>query len=240
MLEFSVKKLKTILIILMSIVVLSFCWINYQVMGMTQLINEQTQLINEQTQRILEVEEKTVYWQDEINNLYEMNKSHANCVAMAILMNENSVLAETYERSAQEQMKLYGNDKVYVDFYGRLYVPDAKIDVALYVGYSQGICDRQDSANIFSFGTDEGKTIADHSNQEFRKLFSVKVGTEGYIELKNGEIINIVCTDIFNGHNDGVYIVDEEGNNVMDVADYMMYTCRDGWRNVIICLWDRI
>jgi hypothetical protein len=95
-----------------------------------------TKLINNQSEEILEVSNKTIYWQDEINNLYEMNKSHANCVAMALLMNEDSVLAETYERSAQEQMKLYGNDKVFVDFYGRLYVPDAKIDVALYVGFS--------------------------------------------------------------------------------------------------------
>lgn len=231
--DFAIKKIKTILAILMCMIIFLFGQFNYQIANMTKLINSQSE-------EILEVSNKTIYWQDEINNLYEMNKSHANCVAMALLMNEDSVLAETYERSAQEQMKLYGNDKVFVDFYGRLYVPDAKIDVALYVGFSQGICDRQDSANIFSFATDEGKTIADHSNQEFRKLFSVKVGTEGYIELKNGEIINIVCTDVFNGHNDGVCIVDEEGNNVMDIADYMMYTCRNGWQNVIICLWDRI
>lgn len=182
---------------------------------------------------------ETNYWQSEINNLYEMNKAHANCVAMAVLMNEESILANEYERTEEVQSKLYGNDKIFANLYGRLYVPDAKIDVALYKGYAQSICDRQDSANIFSFGLDEGKTIADHSTQEFRKLFSVEVGTQGYIELPNGDIINIVCTDVFNGHNNGVIITDEDGNNVMDVSDYMMYTCRNGWRNVRICLWER-
>ena len=195
--------------------------------------------LESQAYEIEKLNKETEHWQLEINNLYEMNKSHANCVAMAVLMNEDSVLADAYDRTEDEQLKLYGNDNVFVNFYGRLYVPDAKIDVALYVGWAQGICDRQDSANIFSFGTDEGKTIADHSTQEFRKLFSVEVGTQGYIELKNGDIINIVCTDIFNGHNNGHIITDEDGNNVMDVADYMMYTCRNGWRNVRICLWEK-
>ena len=48
--------------------------------------------------------------------------------------------------------------------------------------------------------------------------------------------MKIVCANIFDGHNNCVYITDEEGNNVMDVADYMMCTCRDGWTNVHICL----
>lgn len=194
----------------------------------------------EQTYEIEELHANTNYWQSEINNLYEMNKAHANCVAMAVLMNEESVLAYEYDRTEEEQVKLYGNDKVFANFYGRLYIPDAKIDVALYKGYAQSICDRRDSANIFSFGLDEGKTIADHSTQEFRKLFSVQTGMQGYIELTNGDIINIVCTDIFNGHNTGATITDEDGNNVMDVSDFMMYTCRNGWQNVRICLWERL
>ena len=49
----------------------------------------------------------TQAWQNEINNLYEMNTSHAKCVAMAVLMNESSVLAYDYGRTEEEQMKLY-------------------------------------------------------------------------------------------------------------------------------------
>ena len=202
-------------------------------------IEELNYEIEVQSKEIQQLNYQTQHWQSEISNLYEMNRSHANCVAMAVLMNKDSVLAGQYGRTEEEQIALYGNDTSFVDFYGRLYVPDAKIDVALYLGYAQGICDRQDSANFFSFGLDEGKTIADHNNQEFSKLFSVEVGTLGYIELENGDIINIVCTDVFNGHHDGTYIVDENWVNIMNVADYMMYTCRDSWRNVRICLWER-
>lgn len=220
---------------------LSICFLlpYYSIIKIERYTSDLTREIENQAREIEKLNKETFLWQCEINNLYEMNTSHANCVAMAVLMNESSVLAYDYGRTEEEQMKLYGDDSRFAGLYGRLYVPDAMIDVALYKGYSQSICDRQDSANIFSLGLDVGKTIADHSNQEFRKLFSVEVGTQGYIELENGDIINIVCVNVFNGHNNGVYITDEEGNNVMDVADFMMYTCRNGWRNVRICLWER-
>jgi hypothetical protein len=108
--------------------------------------------------------------------------------------------------------------------------------VALYLGDDQDICDRQDSANLFFFRNSDIAYIADHNTQEFGKLFNVQVGTQGYIQIKNGEILNIKCTNILNGHNTGKYIVDEDGNIITD-ADYVMYTCRDGWRNIIICIW---
>ena len=79
--DFAIKKIKTTLAILMCMIIFLFGQFNYQIVDMTKLINSQSE-------EILEVSEKTIYWQDEINNLYEMNKSHANCVAMALLMNE--------------------------------------------------------------------------------------------------------------------------------------------------------
>ncbi len=234
----AIRKIIAIFLCLVLIMT-SFGLLYHYVSEMKLHIDELSHKLESQTYEIEKLSKETKNWQLEINNLYEMNKSHANCVAMAVLMNEDSVLANAYERTEEEQQKLYKDDNIFWGFYGRLYVPDAMIDVALYKGNAQGICDRQDSANIFSLGLDEGKTIADHSNQEFRKLFSVEIGTQGYIELENGDIINIVCVNVFNGHNNGVYITDEEGNNVMDVADYMMYTCRNGWRNVRICLWEK-
>lgn len=231
---------KTIAVLLCLVfITTSFVSLHQSLEKQEQHINELSYKLEEQISETERLSTLTKNWQLEIDNLYEMNKSHANCVAMAVLMNEDSVLADAYNRTEEEQVDLYSNDNAFVNFYGRLYVPNAMIDVALYKGNSQAICDRQDSANIFALGLDEGKTIADHSNQEFRKLFDVTIGTDGYIELKNGDIINIVCINVFNGHNNGVYITDEEGNNVMDVADYMMYTCRNGWRNVRICLWDK-
>ena len=176
--------------------------------------------------------------QNDINSIIEATQVHENCVAMAMLINSPSILADEYDRTEEEQAKLYENDEYFARFYGRLYVPDANIDVALYYGTQQYICDRQDSANVFTYGVYDGEHIADHNNQEFRKLFNVKVGMHGYIQLANGNIINIKCIKVLNGHNTGRSITDNNGNAELD-GDYLMYTCRNGWRNVRICLWDR-
>lgn len=136
------------------------------------------------------------------------------------------------------------NDGIYKDmydmYYGRLYIPDLNISVALYYGYEQYITDRADSANIFFFGDDDGFTIADHNNQEFSKLLNVKVGVKGYIEHKSFGRINIECIDVFDGYNNGRKIVDENGVNAMDRNDYMMYTCKKDSKKVLICLWEKI
>lgn len=133
----------------------------------------------------------------------------------------------------------YADDERYAGFYGRLYIPDAEIDVALYCGIEQRITDRADSANLFTWRHYTGRTIADHCNQEFAKLFSVDIGTMGYIRLKDGEIINIKCVDVFDGYNGGTAgITDKSGRCIMSDADYVMYTCRNGWQNVRIWLWN--
>ena len=134
----------------------------------------------------------------------------------------------------------YADDEDYTGFVGRLHVPDAGIDVALYRGSSQSITDRGDSANLFRWKDYSGEVIADHSNQDFSKLFYVDDGTTGYIQLADGTIINIVCVSVINGHNTGYELTDESDASVMGMADYVMYTCRDGWQNVRICLWDII
>lgn len=125
-------------------------------------------------------------------------------------------------------------------YYGRLYIPEANISVALYEDDAQFITDRADSANIIFLGDSDDYTIADHKNQEFSKLFEINIGTYGYIILKNGNVVSLKCTDVFNGHNNGVRITDENGVNADNRADYMTYTCMDNWRNVRICLWEII
>lgn len=121
-------------------------------------------------------------------------------------------------------------------YYGRLCIPDANIDVGLYYGADQAITDRQDSANIFTTRVFDGLYIADHKNQEFSKLPRVKVGMRGYLKLADGAVFNIICTEVLTGHNTGKRITDENGNFNFD-ADFLMYTCRDNSKNVLICLW---
>lgn len=137
----------------------------------------------------------------------------------------------TYNNGIYEDMR--------ADYYGRLYIPDLNISVALYYGASNSITDRTDSANIYFGGHDEGFTIADHNHQEFAKLLGVKVGMMGYIERDIGRE-NIKCVDVFGGHNTGYDIIDENGTNAANRTDYMMYTCKNNSKNVLICLWETV
>ncbi len=136
------------------------------------------------------------------------------------------------------------NNNIYEDmkdlYYGRLYIPELNINVALYYGIKQYITDRLDSANIFIVERRNYFIIADHNNQEFETLLNIRVGMTGYIQNKYDNIgrINIECVDVFNGHNIGK-LTDTNGVEVIPDVDYLMYTCRDSSRNIIICLWNK-
>jgi sortase (surface protein transpeptidase) len=188
-------------------------------------------------------------------NIMSILQDNDNYVVMAVLIDcqcateEDSSAKEDWsqeeppkeeqlpeESPNQEQQTPNNTDNRPINYYGRLYVPDAGIDVALYYGAQQEICDRQDSANIFTMSVFDGIYIADHNTQEFGKLFNVTVGMRGYLQLADGEVFNIVCTDVLNGRNTGNHVVDKNGNTNLD-ADYLMYTCRDGRQNILICLW---
>lgn len=133
--------------------------------------------------------------------------------------------------------ELYDDDEAYTNFYGRLYIPDVGIDVALYNEYSQDAVDRKDSAYLWMFEPHPGITIGDHNNQEFGKLYDVTPGMKGYIVYPTGAMTVISCYDVFNGHNDTITLTDNDYNDVLGLADYTLYTCLDHWTNVRICLW---
>ena len=140
--------------------------------------------------------------------------------------------------SAQHQTINADCDSNHEDLYsGRLHIPDLDIDVALYYRSNQHTVDREDSAAIFRCDGCDGFVIADHNTQAFANLPSVRVGMSGYIEHETLGKIDIVCVDVFSGYNNGSYIADESGRNVMDMADYMMYTCAGDDNEVFICLW---
>lgn len=181
------------------------------------------------------------------NSLSELSQNISGVEDALVDINKNiSALNENYEElnylysKINTQTKtdnIQNNEDISNLYYGRLYIPDANISVALYYSWEQYITDRVDSASIFSWSFDYGHTIADHNNQEFSKLFNVRIGMRGYIERNDGSIINIECTEIFNGHNTGDYIVDENGVIATSRSNYTMYTCIDHWTNVRICLW---
>lgn len=136
------------------------------------------------------------------------------------------------------------NDGIYDDianeYFGRLYIPELNINVALYYSHERFVTDRIDSANIFMVGLGPGYIIADHNNQEFFKLLQVNIGMTGYIvhRYSFSGISHIKCIDVFYGHNTGKALIYENGESAMNKAEYTMYTCRQNSYNVLICLWN--
>ena len=161
--------------------------------------------------------------------------SLAIIIALLIVFNLFAIFYVFTIHSAQHQVSTTECDDNCEDLYsGRLHIPDLDIDVALYYGDQQHTVDREDSAAIFLRG---GFVIADHNYQAFANLPNVRVGMRGYIEHEVFGKIDIVCVDVFRGYNNGSHIADENGKNVMDMADYMMYTCAGDENEVFICLW---
>lgn len=120
---------------------------------------------------------------------------------------------------------------------GRLLVPSAGIDVALFIDgpgadeaeKRQNICDLEDGAALFSDGY--GDLIADHNNQAFSLLGNVQPGDRAYI-LRGHSILTLECSLVMKGHNYGEGVVDEDGLLVSSYTDYICYTCEDNWNNV--------
>lgn len=124
---------------------------------------------------------------------------------------------------------------------GRLLIPSVGIDVGLYYvdWYNgQGVADRRDSAGWYHrYLSKTSEVIADHSTQEFGRLPEVQAGDRAYL-LTGKEIIVLTCTLVMDGHNTGERLTDADGRTVYDYADYLCYTCLNGWRNVRIVGFD--
>jgi hypothetical protein len=143
-----------------------------------------------------------------------------------------------------EQVWKEMHDKDWME--GRLVIPSAGIDVALFswgkepVGdYStdkiteivrQDVVDREDSALIY-YDDPVGNIIADHSNQSFSALSNVKVGDTGYI-LSGDRLITLSCSFAADGVNTGYGITDKDGGWNHPGTDYVLYTCLEDWTHI--------
>lgn len=177
---------------------------------------------------------------NEINNLYKLNEERCESqIEESDDAANTGVEKKTSVNTSSDNNSSNGIHSGMHDlYYGRLYIPSANIDVALYYGDAQYITDKSDSANIFDICGYRGFIVSDHNNQEFSNLHKVAVGTTGYIETYDEGIIYIECVNALNGYNTGFTLVDKNADIVMGQADYTMYTYRDTWQNVFICLWD--
>lgn len=153
-------------------------------------------------------------------------------------------LLKTKERAVpftEEYKPNYDDDKNYSNFIGRLYIEDLNIDVALYHSNKQYVVDRDDSAAYFDLSYARGHMlIADHNTEAFAPLDIATVGMIAKIVKDDGTTVYYKCVDVFKGHNTGKGISDWNGKSVVKDSDLLMYTCFDGWRNVIVVLWNEI
>lgn len=125
------------------------------------------------------------------------------------------------------------------DMAGRLVIPSAGINVALFIDSQtenvaqlrQEICDREDSAAFFTDGL--GMLIADHNNQSFSALGQVQTGDKAVI-LRGHSIVTLQCSLVDDGYNYGKGILDGDGYYFTSYEDYVCYTCKEDWNNVLV------
>lgn len=121
--------------------------------------------------------------------------------------------------------------------YGVLSIPGQQITVELVEGAEQSHVDDPHSAALFKGGAFSW-VIADHNTQAFKRLPEVRVGDTATIQRTNGQTITLLCVAKFHGKNTGTAITDMQGRSVMVTYDYLMYTCRAGWRRVWVLGWE--
>lgn len=132
--------------------------------------------------------------------------------------------------------------------YGRLYIPEVGVDVAVYstsecnIDYAQAVCDRQDSAAYCAnFNGGHISYIADHWNQGFINIKYCQVGTEAFIKKCDGSVDEYVCVEVSEGHNTGYDLVDSNWNSIVcREEDLLCYTCNGCWQNIYTVYFNKV
>ena len=77
--------------------------------------------------------------------------------------------------------------------------------------------------------------MADHNDQGFSAIANCAVGAVGYMDYGNSRT-EYVCTGVEYGHNEGTELTDNDGNDVAynNSGGITLYTCYNGWQNVVI------
>lgn len=114
---------------------------------------------------------------------------------------------------------------------GRFSCPSVGLDVAVFNSSSQSVCDAADSAcQWYSDGT---RVIADHVNQGFYKIKSMRPGTKCYFD-DGTNITEYTVQYLTQGHNTGFQITDSSYNNMFGKVGFLLYTCNECWQNVTV------
>lgn len=124
---------------------------------------------------------------------------------------------------------------------GRWVIPSVGVDVACFSyvlgvddgDYGQAIGDAPDSAAYSAYGSQY--LIADHNYQGFSAIEYCSVGTKAYMNVGTSRT-EYVCTGIEYGHNTSTTITDDKYNDIAygNSGGVTLYTCRNGWQNIVI------
>lgn len=129
--------------------------------------------------------------------------------------------------------------------YGRFYIPDVNIDVALtYVDSSnwyqaQEIVDKIDSAAYLAYG--DSCAIADHNIQGFSSIIKCKIGTKAFI--KHDTYTEVYeCIELSTGINARSDVYNNKGQSIYSYSSDILslYTCRENSRDIYLVKFRKI
>lgn len=253
---------KRILLILFSIAALLFSVLTYQAVQRSQ---EKVEAVSAATsQAVFAARSDSADWQPTLsaNSLdVQITARKATGAELALFdtaaVNPGNVVsqmdaqarkirAEKEEEKKKEEQatqqepaaRNYADDWDYPGFAGRLYIPGAGVDVALYQSTSTEVSERTDSACVFPGRPEDGGSnfVADN---EVSGIVGIGVGTSAYVVTPSGNTINYVCTEVTDGTNSVAgfdSIQREDGSFVWQSAELIVYTpLQDSYHVRIAC-----
>lgn len=214
---------------------------------------------SERTAKQSEVVEQSIYDLVSVSNSYDKEKNNHRQKADVAVLNLLYTPVENEERknliddcnqfmdkkvAEENKERLYADDREYANFSGRLYIPSAGIDVALYRGLEHSIVERADSAAIHSkslSSTSSTKScvlIEDLNSQTFANLENVKVGAAGSVKNADGKVVKIRCVASYKGLGDKNELTDLNNQSVLFNSAYYIFTGSSEEGYVYITQWD--
>lgn len=167
--------------------------------------------------------------------------ANANSTNDEAVLPTTSTISASYKKNTAAEIKTRAN-------YGRICIPEAEVDVALFetknLSKLQTIVDAEDSAAMFKWN-DGNTVVADHSNQGFANLHNdtVAEGTTAYIVTANGLEAYKCVEKIANGWNTGKFLAFEDKTAISTkyTSNLVLYTCNNktGTR-VTITVWEKV
>lgn len=159
------------------------------------------------------------------------SKVDTSSINKYISVGDSQIQSNIDEYKRQQKHLAIAGERARRGSMGRFSCPSVGLDVAVFNSSAQSVCDAADSAcHWYANGT---KIIADHVNQGFYKIKSMRPGTKCYFD-DGTNITEYTVQYLMQGHNTGYDITDLSYNSLFGKVGFMLYTCNECWQNVTI------